>query len=330
MKKQVVLYRSIPENELDRLKDHFDVIEFDKLDESNKDEFISALSQAEGLIGSSYTMSNELLDKAPHLKAVSTISVGVDQFNIDYLSQRQIPLMHTPSVLNETVADTAILLALGTARKAVEVSNMVKEGRWEKSITAEHFGVDLHHKTMGIVGMGRIGYAVAKRAHMGFGMPICYYNRSSNPDAERDFGAKKLPLDELLQTCDFIVVLVPSTPQTEKMFGAEQFKLMKSNAIFVNVARGKVVDEQALIQALQNKTIRAAGLDVFEVEPLPASSPLNQLDNAFLLPHIGSATTETRYQMVQCAVNNLIAALAGDHSTNCANKDQLDKIALSK
>lgn len=324
MKKKVIVYKSIPEKELNRLNEHFDVTVFNELNDTNRVEFNTALTTAHGIIGSSVMMPNELLDTAPHLQAVSTISVGIDQFGFDYLSQRKIALMHTPGVLNETVADTVILLALGTARRAVEVSNMVREGSWDRNLPAEYFGVDLHHKKMGIVGMGRIGYAVAKRAHMGFGMSICYHNRSANLEAERDFAAQRLELNELLSTCDFVVVLVPLSAATEKMFGKEQFERMKSSAIFVNAARGKVVDEHALIAALKNKTIRAAGLDVFEVEPLPASSPLNQLDNAFLLPHIGSATTETRYNMVQCAVNNLIAALNGDYSQNCANRAEIE------
>ncbi len=323
MKKHVVLYRKIPDKELNRLKEHFDVTVFNQVNNENHDAFVAALEHADGIIGSGVVMPDELLDKAPKLKAVSTISVGFDQFGFDYLSNRNIALMHTPGVLNETVADTVILLALGTARRAVELSNMVKEGRWTENLTADLFGVDLHHKTMGIVGMGRIGYAVAKRAHMGFGMNISYHNRSANTEAEQDFGATRLPLDELLKTSDFVVVLVPLSPETEKMFGKEQFELMKASGIFVNAARGKVVDEAALIEALEKKTILAAGLDVFETEPLPSSSPLNNLDNAFLLPHIGSATAETRHSMVVCAVDNIIAALQGDHSQNCANKDRL-------
>ncbi len=323
MKKEVVLYRPIPESELKRLQDHFNVTVFDGVDQQNVDQFTHALEKAEGIIGSSLALPDELLEKAPNLKAISTISVGFDQFGLDYLNQRQIALMHTPGVLDETVADTVLLLALGAARRAVELSNRVREGRWTENLTADLFGVDLHHKTMGIVGMGRIGYAVAKRAHMGFGMNICYHNRSANPDAEQDFNAQRLPLDELLKTSDFVVVLVPLSPATEKMFGSDQFEMMKSTGIFINAARGKVVDENALIKALESKTILAAGLDVFEVEPLSPSSPLNQLDNAFLLPHIGSATAETRHSMVTCAVDNLIAALNGDYSQNCANKDSL-------
>ncbi|WP_441257782.1 2-hydroxyacid dehydrogenase [Vibrio sp. Vf1514] len=324
MKPQVVLYKSLPPDALRTLQNHFDVIQFDGVHDDNFAAFKQALTQAEGLIGNGVEMTPELLDGAPKLKAAATISVGTDQFDLDYLSQRGIPLIHTPSVLDETVADTVILLALGAARRAGEMSAMVKAGRWTQNLTPAQFGVDFHGKTLGIVGMGRIGYAVAKRAYYGFGMSIYYHNRSINGEAEHDFGALRMSLDDLLQVSDFVVVLVPLSEATEKLIGAKAFSLMKPSAVFVNAARGKVVDEQALIHALQTGQIRAAGLDVFETEPLPASSPLTQLDNAFLLPHIGSATTETRLKMVHCAVDGLIAAMRGDYSQSCANRRQLE------
>lgn len=323
MKPKVLLYKSIPDTELEKLHSHFDVTQFHGINDDNRAAFTAALSEAEGIIGSGVAMPPSLLDNAPKLKAVSTISVGTDQFDLNYLSQRGIPLIHTPAVLNETVADTVILLALGAARRAGELSAMVKQGQWVKNLTEEHYGVDFYGKKLGIIGMGRIGYAVAKRAHHGFGMSICYHNRSVNSDAEQDFAAQRLALDELLQSSDFIVVLVPLSPETEQLIGEREFALMKPSAVFVNAARGKVVDEAAMIRALQNRTIRAAGLDVFTVEPLPASSPLTQLDNAFLLPHIGSATGETRLSMVQCAVDGFIAAMNGDYSKACANRNQL-------
>jgi len=325
MKPKVVLYKAIRDQELVQLQQHFEVIQFNSVDDSNRNEFFSAIQDAEGIIGSSVLMPNDVLDNAPNLKAAATMSVGTDYFDLSYLSQRGIPLIHTPGVLNETVADTVILLALGAARRAAELSSMVSEGRWTNSLTEEHFGVDLHGKMMGIIGMGRIGCAVAKRAHNGFGMSICYYNRSKNSEAEQDFNAKRLPLDELLQQSDFVVMLVPLSTETEKLIGEKEFAQMKSNAIFVNAARGKVIDEQALIRALQQGVIRGAGLDVFEIEPLPASSPLTKLDNAFLLPHIGSATTETRQKIVQCAVEGFIAAMQGDYSKNCANAHLLNQ-----
>jgi gluconate 2-dehydrogenase len=167
--------------------------------------------------------------------------------------------------------------------------------------------------------MGRIGYALARRAHLGFDMNIQYYNRSQNLDAEQHLSATRKSLNEVLANSDFICVMVPLTEDTTGLIGENEFKLMKKSAIFVNGSRGKVVDEAALIEALTNKTIYAAGLDVFEIEPLPSDSPLCQLDNAVIFPHIGSATTETRLKMAICAVDNLIAALNSDLTNNCAN-----------
>lgn len=327
MKPNVVLYKSIPDLELNKLQRHFNLTCFDGVDAQNRDQFHHAITYAEGIIGSGVNMPAQLLDTATNLKAAATISVGTDHFDLDYLTQRGIPLIHTPGVLNETVADTVILLALGAARRAVELSNMVLDGRWTQNIAEQHFGVDLHGKTMGIIGMGRIGCAVAKRAHHGFGMSICYHNRSANPEAEQDFAAQRLELDELLQVSDFIVVLVPLSERTNKLIGEPQFARMKPSAVFINAARGKVVDEEAMITALKNKVIRAAGLDVFDVEPLPASSELTKLDNVFLLPHIGSATGQTRLAMVECAVDGFIAAMHGDYSQACANQKSLEAMA---
>lgn len=324
MKKKVLLYKHIPEQALATLQAHFDVCYFEKIDDTNRTEFFSALAEAEGLIGSSVNMSPEVLDKAIKLKAASTISVGTDQYDLSYLAKRHIPLMHTPNVLNETTADTVFTLIMCTARRAIELSNMARDGRWTKSIGEEHYGTDVHKKTLGIIGMGRIGYAIAKRAHLGFDMNIQYSNRSRKIDAEQDFNATYMDMETLLKTSDFICVMTPLTPQTEGLIGAKEFAMMKNSAIFINASRGKVIDEAALIDALTQDVIRAAGLDVFEVEPLPEHSPLCQLDNAVLFPHIGSATKETRLNMTNCAIDNLINALKGDISQNCANKDLLN------
>jgi gluconate 2-dehydrogenase len=323
MKRNVLLYKGIPEKALQRLQTHFSVTCFDEINDSNKDAFLSALAETEGLIGASAKMDAEILALAPNLKAASTISVGTDQYDLSYLAQRNIPLMHTPNVLNETTADTIFTLIMCTARRAVEMANMVREGRWKSSIGAQHFGTDIHGKTLGIIGMGRIGYAIAKRAHLGFDMKIQYSNRSRKPDAEQDFKAIYMDMESLLKTSDFVCVMTPLTPQTERLIGKNEFAMMKNSAIFINGSRGKVIDETALIDALTQGTIRAAGLDVFEVEPLPTESLLCKLDNAVLFPHIGSATEETRFNMVMCAVDNLINALNGDISKNCANKDLL-------
>jgi len=325
MKKKVILYRDIPAQERQRLDDQFDITFFNGINEDNKDAFIAALADAEGLIGSSTDMSPALLDLAPKLKAASTISVGTDQYDLNYLAARKVPLMHTPGVLNETTADTLFTLIMCTARRAVELSNMVREGRWINNIGEALYGTDVHGKTLGIIGMGRIGYAIAKRGHFGFDMKIQYSNRNRKPDAEQDLNATYMDMEELLKTSDFVCVMTPLTAETERLIGAKEFAMMKKSAIFINGSRGKVIDEAALVDALSNGAIRAAGLDVFEVEPLSGDSPLCKLDNAVLFPHIGSATTETRLAMVTCAVDNLINALNGDISQNCANQHLLDR-----
>lgn len=325
MKPKVVLYQNIPDEELRQLQHHFEVTVFNRVNQRNEAAFFNAIEEAEGIIGSGVKMPNDVLGRALNLRAAATISVGTDYFDLAYLTKRGIPLVHTPGVLNETVADTVMLLALGAARKAALLNRMVRDGQWTKSIGEEHFGVDLHGKKMGIVGMGRIGNAVAKRAYHGFGMSICYCNRSKNSKAEQEFNANRLSLNELLHQSDFVIVLVPLSAETEHLIGEKEFSQMKSSAIFVNASRGKVVDESALIKALQHHVIKGAGLDVFDVEPLPASSALTKLDNVFLLPHIGSATTDTRIGMVRCAVQGFIAAMKGDYSNNCANGHQLKK-----
>ena len=325
MKKKVILYRDIPVEERQRLEAQYDVTFFNSINKDNKGAFIAALADAEGLIGTSTKMSSELLSLAPKLKAASTISVGTDLYDLNYLTERGIPLMHTPGVLNETTADTMFTLIMCAARRAVELSNMVREGRWTSNIGEALYGTDIHGKTLGIIGMGRIGYAIAKRGHFGFDMKIQYSNRSRKQDAEQTLSATYMEMEELLQTSDFVCVMTPLTPETERLIGAKEFAMMKKSAIFINGSRGKVIDEAALVDALSNGTIRAAGLDVFEVEPLSGDSPLCKLDNAVLFPHIGSATAETRLAMITCAVDNLINALNGDISKNCANKHLLNK-----
>ncbi len=323
MKPNVLLYKKVPQASLALLQAHFDVRYFETIDDSNRAAFLSALTEAEGLIGASIPMPAELLDTAKKLKVASTMSVGTDQYDLAYLAQRNIPMMHTPNVLNDTTADTIFTLIMCTARRAVEMANLVCEGRWKSNIGESQFGTDVHGKTLGIIGMGRIGYAIAKRAHFGFDMKIQYSNRSQKPNVEQDFNATYMDMDALLKTSDFVCVMTPLTPETEKLIGAREFAMMKPSAIFINGSRGKVIDENALIDALTQGTIRAAGLDVFEVEPLPEDSPLCTLDNAVLFPHIGSATAETRLKMINLAIENLINAMKGDLSQNCANQDLL-------
>ena len=319
MKPSVILYKALPDDLLARLEQHFTVTQVNDLSPETVSQYESAFASAEGLLGSSEKVDSALLEKMPKLRATSTVSVGYDNFDVDALNERRILLMHTPTVLTETVADTMMTLVLATARRALDVAERVKKGEWTGSIGPDWFGIDVHHKTLGIIGMGRIGLALAQRAHFGFSMPVLYNARRHHPEAEERFNARYCDIDTLLAESDFVCVVLPLTDETRHMIGKAQFERMKNSAIFINAGRGPVVDEQALIAALQSGEIYAAGLDVFEQEPLPTDSPLLTLPNVVALPHIGSATHETRYNMAACAVDNLIDALNGKVEKNCVN-----------
>ena len=320
--KKIVVYKSLPEDVLAYLQQHAQVVE---VDATQHDAFVAALREADGAIGASVKITSAMLEGASRLKALSTISVGFDQFDVADLTRRGIVLAHTPDVLTESTADTGFALILASARRVVELADWVKAGQWRESIGPAQFGVDVQGKTLGIVGMGRIGGAVARRAALGFNMRVVYTNRSPNPQAEAAYGARRVELAELLATSDFVCLQVPLTPETKHMIGAAELKAMKQSAILINASRGATVDEPALIDALKNGTIHGAGLDVFDTEPLPADSPLLKLANVVALPHIGSATHETRHAMARNAAENLVAALDGTLTTNMVNREVLAK-----
>ncbi|MFP3677410.1 NAD(P)-dependent oxidoreductase [Pseudomonas sp. SIMBA_041] len=319
MKKQVVLYKKLSPLLMARLHEHTDVTLIDNLSPEGIAQLRDALPRAQGLLGASLKLDAQLLDLAPNLKAIASVSVGVDNYDIDYLTERRILLSNTPDVLTETTADTGFALILATARRVVELANMVRNGQWQRNIGPVHFGTDVHGKTLGIIGMGRIGEALAQRGHFGFGMPVIYHSHSPKPAVEARFNAQYRSLTELLQQADFICLTLPLTAETEGLIGAEEFALMRPESIFINISRGKVVDEAALIEALRTGQIRAAGLDVFEREPLQLDSPLMTLNNVVATPHMGSATHETREAMARCAVDNLLMALAGERPKNLVN-----------
>ncbi len=319
MKPNVVLYRKIPDDLLAKLQEQCQVTFFDGINADNRAAFIKALAEAEGVIGVGVKFTDEVLAAAPKLRAASTISVGYDDFDVAKLSARSIALMHTPGVLTETTADTIFTLVLCAARRITELADKVKNGEWQGSIGPDWYGSNVHGKTIGILGMGRIGYAVAKRAHFGFDMNVIYYNRSAKPEAEQQLNARRCSLDEVLAEADFVCNVLPLMPETRHIINRETLAKMKPSAFFINGGRGASVDEAALVDALKSGVIKGAGLDVFETEPLPVSSELLSLPNVVALPHIGSATHETRYEMSKMAVENLLAALNGDHSKNCVN-----------
>jgi gluconate 2-dehydrogenase len=247
------------------------------------------------------------------LKVVSSISVGYNHFHIEDMKAANVIGTHTPYVLDDTVADLVLALMLSAGRRVAELDAFVKQGKWQKGQVKETelFGMDVHHATIGIIGMGRIGEAIAKRAVHGFDMKLLYYSRSRKPEVEERFNAKFCTLEQVLEQSDYVVLMTPLTPETEHFIGREQLKLMKPSAFFINASRGATIDEQALIEALQNGTIRGAGLDVFEQEPTAVDNPLLKMPNVVTLPHIGSATDQTRFEMAMSAARSLVGALTG-------------------
>jgi gluconate 2-dehydrogenase len=311
-RKQVLVFRELPPDQLTRLQQVHDVTVANPRVPPQKTAFETALPGAHGLIGSSYRVDAPLLARAPRLEAISSISAGVDNYDLAALRARGIVLCHTPGVLTETTADTIFALIMASSRRLVELANLVREGRWTDNIGEDLFGWDVHGKTLGIVGFGRIGQAVAQRGALGFGMPVLYHSRRPVVVPELGGRAKHVPLRTLLGQADIVAVTLPLTDETRGLMGEREFASMKPGAIFVNGARGAIVQEEALLHALDRGTLRAAGLDVFATEPLPADSPLRIHPKVTCLPHIGSATHETRHAMAELATTNLLKALAGE------------------
>jgi phosphogluconate 2-dehydrogenase len=315
-KKKVLVFRELPDDQLARLQAAHEVTVANPRVAAQLGAFEAALPEAQGLIGSSFPVDEALLGRAPRLEVISSVSVGVDNYALEALHARGILLCHTPGVLDETVADTVFALLMATSRRVVELSNLVREGRWTKNIDEALFGYDVHGKTLGLLGFGRIGQAIARRAALGFGMPVLYHARRAvdlAAQAPELLGrAAHTPLDELLARADIVVAMLPLSDSTRGMVDARVFGRMKPGAIFINGGRGATVDEPALLAALDQGTLRAAGLDVFATEPLPVDSPLRTHPRVTPLPHIGSATFETRHAMAELATTNLLKALAGE------------------
>lgn len=263
-------------------------------------------------------VDEELLAAAPDLKIVANMAVGYDNIDVEACTRRGVMVTNTPDVLTETTADLVFALLLATARRLHEAQRTVLEGRWRTWSPMMLTGQDVHGATLGIIGAGRIGQAVGRRAK-GFNMRILYHNRRRAPAFEQETGAEYAEFDRLLAESDFVVPLTPLTPQTRGLIGREAFKKMKKSAILINASRGAVVDEAALYEALVNGEIWAAGLDVFENEPAPPDHPLLQLPNVTALPHIGSASIRTRVRMAELAAENLVAGIEGRKPPNLIN-----------
>ncbi|MFI0471638.1 2-hydroxyacid dehydrogenase [Halomonas sp. HMF6819] len=320
-KRRVVAVRRLSQAQLAALSEVAEVDYFEDVNETNRADFLCALSKAHGVIGGKLELDESMLLNAPLLQVVSTISVGYDHLPLDALNKRGILLCNTPDVLTQTTADTAFALIMATQRRLVELANLVRDGAWKAHIGTEHFGVDVYGKTLGIVGAGRIGAAIARRGAMGFDMPILYTAATPKPALEQHLGAQRKELNDLLAQADIVCVCIPYNNDTHHLIDADALARMKPSAALINIARGGVVDEVALIEALRHHSLRAAGLDVFAKEPLPADSPLTSMANVVTTPHIGSATHETREAMSQLAVANLIGALTGEGPLNAVNID---------
>lgn len=306
--KKVVVFSQIDQEVLMKLQQTYRVVVLNPKFGDINQQIRTEVVDADAMIGAGRLLNESNLSTAQKLKIISTISVGYDNYDVDYLNRKKIWLANTPHVLTETTADLAFTLLLSSARKIPYLDAWTKQGQWKRTVVTEQFGVDVFGKTLGIIGLGNIGAAIARRGFYGFNMNVLYHNRREKLEVAQAFNAQYLSLDELLQQSDFIVVAVDLNSESKALIGAEQFALMKNNAVFVNIARGSVVDENALIQALQQNKIFAAGLDVYAKEPLQESA-LFQLPNVVTVPHIGSATTETRQKMVKLAYQNLIDAL---------------------
>ncbi len=297
---------------LAQLQADYHVTHFQRLaSDEDRQAFREAMKEADAFIGSNVKFDEALLDGAPRLKVIASVSVGVDAYPKEAIEARGIVLTNTPEVLTDATADTGFLLLMMAARRAGEMERKVRSGQWQASLGRTDFGVDVTGKTLGVVGMGRIGQAVAQRGHHGFNMPVVFYNRSDRPEIEQQFDARQVSLETLFSESDFIVVTVALSEGTRGIIDRKLLSTTRDKAILINISRGQVVREDDLIACLQDGTLYYAGLDVYEREPLAKDSALMTLDNAVLLPHIGSSTFETRSAMCDLAADNLNRVLAG-------------------
>jgi lactate dehydrogenase-like 2-hydroxyacid dehydrogenase len=307
---KVFVSNRLPGAALDRLEDAHETDVWPGRESPPRDELLSRTADAEGLLSLlTDRVDAELIDSAPELRAISNYAVGVDNIDLAAATARGIPVGNTPDVLTGSTADMALALMLAAARRIVESDGVVRRGEWVTWEPEFLIGHDLHGSTVGIVGYGRIGRAVAQRV-AGFDCEVLH--------------TRETPLEELLERSDFVTLHVPLNDETRAMIGEEALARMKPTAYLVNTARGKIVDQEALGRALREKRIAGAALDVTDPEPLPADDPLLEAPNLTVVPHLGSATHATREAMADLAVDNLLAALSGERMPHCANSEVYD------
>lgn len=310
MNQKVVVFSQIDPDILARLQAQYQVVQINpKLGDVNQ-QISAAVQDADGMIGAGRVLNASTLATAKKLKIISSVSVGYDNYDLAYLNQQKIWLANTPYVLTETTADLAFTLLMSAARQVPRLDQWTKTGQWQRTVGAAQFGVDVFGKTLGIIGLGTIGAAIARRGFHGFNMNILYHNRQEKPEVAEALNAQYCTLNTLLQQSDFVVVAVDLNADSQALIAAAELAQMQAHAVLVNISRGSVIDENALIEALKSQQIFAAGLDVYQKEPLQ-SSELFQLDRVVTLPHVGSATAATRKKMAELAYKNLVDGLDG-------------------
>lgn len=313
MENTVYITRKLPEEIVNKLSCYFQVRMWE---EENipvpREILLKEIENVNGLICLlTDQIDNEVLSKAKHLKIISNIAVGYNNIDVQSAAKRGIIVTNTPGVLTETTADLTFALLMASARRVVSASDTLRNGEWGAWSLMEFTGQDIYGATLGIIGLGRIGEALVKRAK-GFDMNVLYYNRTRKKDKELELGIHYMDLKSLLQQSDYVCLMLPYSAEVHHLIGKEELSLMKKSAILINTARGGLVDEGALYEALKNGQIWAAGLDVFEQEPLPLDHPLLSLSNVVTLPHIGSASVNTRLGMAHLAADNMVNVLNGD------------------
>ncbi|WP_456277485.1 2-hydroxyacid dehydrogenase [Bacillus sp. AK128] len=324
MKPSIYITRKLPKQIVEQLEEHCHIAMWEEGEiPVPREVLLEQIKEVDGLYCLlTDQIDDKLLEGAKNLKVISNMAVGFNNIDVEAASKRGIMVTNTPGVLTESTADLVFALLMATARRIPEASEFLRGGQWKSWAPMMLTGQDVFGATLGIVGMGRIGEAVAKRAK-GFDMEVLYYNRSRKLEAEANLGVTYLELEELLKRSDFVVILVPYNENTKNLITAKALSLMKETAVLINVARGGIVNEADLYTALKQQKIWAAGLDVFEQEPVPLDHPLLTLPNVVALPHIGSASIKTRMKMAELAAQNLLQALSGAVPQNLVNKEVL-------
>jgi lactate dehydrogenase-like 2-hydroxyacid dehydrogenase len=321
MNRKVLVTREVFDETLEYLSQHFDVTSNQANERWNAEELARRLQGMEAaVVSTSDRIDDALLAQVPGLKAVCSASVGYNHIDLAACTRHGVMATNTPGVLTESVADMTLCLTLATLRRLGEGERMVRAGRWQGTHLKELLGQDLHHATVGIAGYGRIGQAIARRLR-GFETTTLYYSRHRADPADEAIGsARYVTKDELLRASDVLILILPYTPETHYFIGRAELDAMKRSAVLINIARGGIVDDTALAEALRARRIWAAGLDVYENEPR-VNPALMDLDNVVLAPHIGSATTPTRVAMTMTAARNCVAALTSGTPPNLLNPE---------